>query len=114
MRGRVFAGAKKIGVDGKQLLKHPSSSTLSQKVADDISALTNTCHNAVQAFGAVGWNALDPLFSGIAQADLTNVKLSNDINTGKSSIAALFNQAGLAEANMVLGDLIRLEVLFPS
>ena len=112
--GPVLAGAKKIGVDGKQLLKHPTSSTLSQKVSADIAALTDTCRNATQAFGAAGWNALDPLLSGIAQADLTNTTLSNDINTSKSTLTTLENQAGLAEANMVLGDLIRLEILFPS
>ena len=111
--GTLLKQATKTGKDGKALLKKPTNTALSAKVAADLSSLTTSSTAAVQAFGTSGdFTALYPAIQGISQAALTNTKLSSDIAKAVSTFTTLEHQAELDEANLALRGLIGLEVLF--
>ena len=111
--GALLKQATKIGKDGKALVKKPTNSALSAKVSADLASLTTATIAAVQAIGVSGdFTALYPAIQGIAQADLTNTKLSSDIAKAVSAFTTLQHQALLDEATLTERNLIDVEILF--
>jgi len=109
----VLHEAKKLGTDGKLLLKKPTNMALSAKVSADIAAMTATDTAAIKAFGVAGdWSSFNTALQAVAQSDLPNATLSNDINKVMNTLSTQLHTTDLDVATLFLRDLISLEILF--